>query len=292
MRYMIENTYVKISIDSKGAELQSIQDCDGVECLWQGDKKYWGGKAPNLFPYIGRLTGGKYYVEGKLYEMTKHGFARDMEFMLERQSKDMLHFSLEENKDTLKMYPYKFKFSVIYTLVESKLNICYKVENKEDKTMYFGVGAHPGFRVPLEEGLTFEDYYLEFAKECTPKRIGVNDAGYLEGEDTLFELENNTTIELQHDLFDHDAIVLKEMDKTIRLKSNKGTKGLEVTYDDMDYLGIWHAVKTDAPYVCIEPWTSLPSKAGVITHIEEQSDLIHIEKFGSYSNHWSITIMD
>ena len=28
--------------------------------------------------------------------------------------------------------------------------------------MYFGVGGHPGFAVPLEKGLAFEDYCLQF----------------------------------------------------------------------------------------------------------------------------------
>ena len=29
--------------------------------------------------------------------------------------------------------------------------------------MYFGLGGHPGFNVPLEAGLSFEDYCLEFS---------------------------------------------------------------------------------------------------------------------------------
>ena len=34
--------------------------------------------------------------------------------------------------------------------------------------MYFGIGGHPAFNVPLESSLTFEDYYLSFS----PKNHG------------------------------------------------------------------------------------------------------------------------
>ena len=37
--------------------------------------------------------------------------------------------------------------------------------------MYFGIGGHPGFNIPMEEGLSFEDYELEFSRACEPQRI-------------------------------------------------------------------------------------------------------------------------
>lgn len=49
-----------------GAQLLSIRASDGTECLWQGDPAYWSDRAPNLFPYVARLTEGKYYLDGQL----------------------------------------------------------------------------------------------------------------------------------------------------------------------------------------------------------------------------------
>ena len=59
MRLCIQNAKLSVIADTLGGELQSLRDGDGREYLWQGDARYWTGKAPNLFPYIARLTDGK-----------------------------------------------------------------------------------------------------------------------------------------------------------------------------------------------------------------------------------------
>jgi galactose mutarotase-like enzyme len=56
MDFVIRNERLTVVISALGAELQSIKDSDGTEYLWNGNRSYWGNRAPNLFPYIGRLT--------------------------------------------------------------------------------------------------------------------------------------------------------------------------------------------------------------------------------------------
>ena len=58
----------------------------------------------------------------------------------------------------------------------------------------------------------------------------------------------------------------------------------------MPYLGLWHMPGTDAPYICIEPWVSLPSEQDKVTVFEEQPDLITLEPGGQYENCWSISV--
>ena len=70
MIYTIRNEKLKTEINSYGAELHSIQTLDGCEYLWQGDPAVWNGPAPNLFPYVARLTDQKYTFEGKEYTVT------------------------------------------------------------------------------------------------------------------------------------------------------------------------------------------------------------------------------
>ena len=48
--------------------------------------------------------------------------------------------------------------------------------------------------------------------------------------------------------------------------------------------------KTDAPYVCLEPWCSLPSKQDEIAVLEEQADLLRLPVGETYRNRWQITI--
>ena len=156
--------------------------------------------------------------------------------------------------------------------------------------MYFGMGGHPGFRVPLEEGLTFEDYQLRFHAPCSPIRVGFTEDCFLNGQDTAYPLVQDRYLPLRHDLFDEDAIVLKDMDRTVTLEAANGSRAITVSFPTMGYLGIWHMPRTDAPYVCIEPWSSLPSTKDRITVLEEQPDLLSLEPGKAMESTWSVQI--
>ena len=158
MIYEIKNSSLSVKIDSLGAEMQSVRSKDGTEYLWQGDSKTWEEHAPNLFPYIARLTDGKFQFQNKQYEMQIHGLAKYMEMDVKKHLEHEIEFVLTSDDDTLKQYPFLFQLSITYTLRGSSILVTYTITNKDDKKMYFGIGGHPGFNVPLEEGLEFEDY--------------------------------------------------------------------------------------------------------------------------------------
>ena len=158
--------------------------------------------------------------------------------------------------------------------------------------MLFGIGGHPGFNVPLEEGLRFEDYVLEFGNPAHPTRVGFTEDCHLNGQDELYALEEERRIPLQHNLFDQDAIVLKNMDRCVTLRSDKGTRAVKVRFPQYTHLGFWHMPHTTAPYVCIEPWSSLPSRYGVVEDLSQQSDLVRLEAGKIYENQWSIEIIE
>ncbi len=286
MIYTIKNHQIMVSIASFGAELMSIKDSHGKEYLWQGYEKYWKDRSPVLFPYIARLTDNKYFLDGKCYSMKIHGFANCSEFSVSYHTNEEITFCLNSNEDTYKCYPRVFSFSVTYKLIGSRLEIIYKIINKDDKTMYFGVGGHPGF---LLDG-DYNDYYLEFNEKCKPIRVGFNEKCFLNGLDKDFPLINDQILKLDHKLFDDDAIVLYNNAKSVSLKNNKTKYKLTVTFNDMKYLGLWHKPNTDAPYICIEPWSSLPSREGIIEKFEEQENLLKLEKGNCYTNSFSIEI--
>lgn len=291
MLYTIQNEYLTVKIHDKGATFWSIKDCDDTEYLWQGDEKYWGDRSPNLFPYIARMTEGKYIFQGNTYEMDIHGFAKDMIFEAEQISDSHIEFSIKHTDETYKQYPYEFCFSVIYKLEENGINIIYYVRNDDNKTMYFGVGGHPGFNVPFEEGVAFEDYYLEFNTRRNVKRVGFSDDCFVTGELSEFSLEQGVKLPLAHNLFDDDAIVLTDMANSVTLASEKSNKEICIVYPDMKYLGIWHMPRTDAPYVCIEPWSSLPSRKGIVEDLETQPSLISLESGCEFENQICIKII-
>jgi galactose mutarotase-like enzyme len=276
MGYTIANQYITVTVSELGAELRGIKGADGTEFLWQGDPNIWKGHGPNLFPYIARLTNGKYTFKGKCYELPIHGFAPTSEFEMTSMDEARMTFSLVSNSKTLEHYPFEFLFEIMYKIHKSSLEVTYMVKNLTEDTMYFGIGAHPGFNVPLDEAECFEDYYLDFEKPCSPVRIGFSEDCFLNGNDTPFPLDEKQKLALSHNLFNNDAIVLKEMPEIVTLKSKHGRHSISIHYPDMKYLGLWHVPYTTANYICIEPWSSLPSRKDIVEDLEQQKDLLRL----------------
>lgn len=289
MLLTIDNGSLSLTVDTLGAQMMNLK-LRGTEYLWQGDPKYWGDRAPILFPFIARLTNDSYRFHGELYPMTIHGFANASEFSVAEQSEDTLVLELRSNETTLRQYPIDFTFRVIFRLKGDTLETTYHVENHSHVTMPFGIGGHPGFKVPVGETEQFEDYYLEFSETCQPDRVGFTPAVYLSGHDEAYPLEEGKRISLRHDLFDEDAIILKNMAREVSLRSRASSHAVTVSYPKMPYLGIWHWPHTDAPYVCIEPWSSLPSRQDVVEEFSCKSDLVQLESGGIYGNTWTITL--
>ena len=290
MVYTIENDHLTLSVDSLGAQMMHICSRDGREYLWQGDKAYWPDRAPTLFPFIGRLTRDSYQYQGTVYPMGIHGFAAGQEFACRVLEKDNLVLELTDNEQTRTQYPFAFSLEIGFRLEGSQVQISNAVKNRSRQVMPFAIGGHPGFRVPLEDGEDFTDYVVEFAGGCQPDRVGFTPQVYLSGQDESYPLEEGKYLSLRHDLFDQDAIILKNMSREVTLRSKVSSHEVTVSYPEMSYLGLWHWPKTDAPYLCIEPWTSLPTRQDVVEDFGCKSDLIHLLPGKTYTNTWSITI--
>ena len=286
----IQNEYLRLTVDPHGAQMMELATGKGTQLLWNGDEKYWTDRAPVLFPFVGRLTGGQYRIHGKVYPMSIHGFAAASEFSVLEQSADTVTLALRDNEETLRQYPLHFEFLVRYALHGRELEIGYTVRNPNAEELPFGIGGHPGFRVPLCAGTAFEDYYLRFSEPREPDRVGFTPSVFLSGHDERYPLENAQLLRLRHELFDDDAIILKNMARSVTLCSDKTPLAITVTYPQMDYLGLWHMPKTDAPYLCIEPWRSLPSRQDVVEEFDCKSDLVHLAPGGEYQNCWKVAV--
>ena len=148
MNYTIKNDRLAVTISSRGAEMQSVI-YQGKEYLWQGDPAFWKRRDANLFPYVGRLTEGKYIYRGQEYSLPIHGFCIGTEFEVEEQSGGSVTFLLTDNAERRAMFPFAFAFRVRYALDGNRIIKTCTVENRDEKLMHFGFGGHPGFNVPV-----------------------------------------------------------------------------------------------------------------------------------------------
>lgn len=289
MVYTIQNPYLTLTVDDLGAQMMSLTGSDGTEYLWNGDAAFWRNRAPNLFPYVGRSTEDACTIHGVRYPMSRHGFANRTRFTVESHGQDRITFTMTDSPESRENYPWAFSFSVSYVLTGPAVEITYEVINRDRETIYFGLGGHPGFRVPMEPGFAFTDYALTFGHRCSPARVELSDAYMISGRETAFPLTNGDTLPLRHDLFDHDAIILHHMDKTVTLSAKGGQRGVTLEIPRMNYLGIWHTPEKKAPFVCLEPWVSLPARQDVVEELTQQGDLVALLPGERYINPWKIT---
>ncbi len=251
----LENKYLKVQVSSLGAELQSVKNRTlQIEYIWQADPEFWARKSPVLFPIVGKLQNNQYQLNGENYQMNQHGFARNEEFKVKSQTDQKVVFELKESKETLKMYPYKFNLQISYLLEEQNLSIQYQVKNTQKTEMYFSIGAHPAFNVPLFPGESYKDYFLEFNHSESAERYLIEDGLITKNTQSVFY--HPTKLDLFKALFYNDALVFKQLKSNVlKIKSKLHAHGLSIEANDFPYYGIW--AQKDADFVCLEPWCGI-----------------------------------
>ena len=253
MEYIIENENLRISVDDQGAELKSIFGKNHkIEYLWQGNPDFWGRRAPILFPIVGKLKDNTYTYQGKNYQLSQHGLARDMVFEMVSHEGSKISFLLKSTEATRFDYPFEWTLKVSYHIDGNKLFVSVAINNTSSiDEMWFSVGFHPAFNVPIEQGTNDQQVFvLEFNKDKTAN-IRLLEHGLLGNS---FELGmENSQIPLENETFIKDALVFQDL-KTdqITLRSVESDRSLVFSFADFPYLGIWS--KPSAPFVCIEPW--------------------------------------
>ena len=277
MRYILENEKLRVEIDSFGAEIKSvISKADRREYMWCGDKKYWARTSPVLFPFVGSLKNKEYVAKGKTYPMGQHGFARDMEHELLRQSDDTIWFSLKSNEETLAKYPYAFQLRIGYQLTEQCVKVLWEVENTGNEILPFSIGAHPAFNCPMGEQESKAGYRISFGRFAEqPKNTACNtiidsnatllpvdvihhhgntrDTGLAVTEDLELTLQDGMC-DITEGFFDRCTYMIEgNQANCVSLIDPEGNEYVKVLFDT-PLFAIWSPEEKNAPFVCIEPW--------------------------------------
>ena len=287
--HQLENNYLRVIAREHGAELTSIVDKkNNIEHLWQADPQFWGWHAPVLFPVIGRCLNDEIEIDGEQFRMAKHGFARNANFRLLDLTETSIVFSLKNNEQWQKIYPYKFEFLIRYKLDGNALVVSYEVINKDNKDIYFSLGGHPAFAVPFTSGGHYEDYYLEFAEVENVSRHYIDHDGYFDGRKDV-TLANTNTLQLKHSLFNDDALIFKDLkSRKVTIKDKNSGRYLSVDFHGFNYLGLW--AKVGAPYVCIEPWLGCADTAGKPTDFKSKEGIVKLEPAGELNVSYRIEV--
>ncbi len=279
MTHYIENDFLKVGVKEMGCELTSIlSKKDGYEFLWQGDEAVWYGQSPILFPIVGRLVDDKYKYNNCEYTMPKHGFARKTEWSLIENDGDSMSFILSETPETLEIYPFRFNLIVTYTLIENCLRVNHAVVNANEVSMYFSIGAHPGFNCKIGDKLVFDlNETLETEKIDLVKSLRL--------PETFPVLNNEKDIIITQDIFNEDALILSGIkSENISLIHQDNQHNIKFNLGNAPYLGIW--AKPGAPYVCIEPWFGVNDSTTVKNDISEKDAIIKLPSNEIFSFSW------
>lgn len=283
---------LKIESSKNGAELTSIK-LNGIEKLHQGNsvldengKPFWGRHAPVLFPIVGKLKDNKTQIDGKIYEMTQHGFARDMEFEEIEKRDDYHKYVLKSNIDTLKKFPFNFELFIEYKAENNELTTKYTVINKDDKDMIFGIGGHPAFICEYSD----ENFELEFEKKENSIEFYKLQEGLIKDAPISNILENNK-IKLTKTIFDEDAIIMKNISSNkVILKDVKNNKNLlEFYFEGFPYLAIWS--KKGAPFVCIEPWQNHTDSVNSNGIFKDKENILKLSKDEKFSCSYKVKFL-
>ena len=237
----ISNAYLSVDIDEKGGCISKITYMPDREVLTFPGADYWKYSDHILFPFCGRMNGGYYEYCGKCYKSDLHGFAKDSAFSVVEKEEKRVKLAFSQNKQTLAVYPFEFSFAVTYELKEKTLSVAYEVENTGDKTMYFMLGAHPGFLLDADQtdeaDLHSEDNeYLPLDGVLLSREIRVEKDGVIKLDKRFFR-KHNTFIAKRKS----DTLTIKRKNFDIDIKS------------DSPLIALWADDMRDQ-YVCAESW--------------------------------------
>ena len=268
----ISDSALSAQIAAAGAELQRLQDRDGSDLLWKGDPAVWAGRAPLLFPLVGETKDKKIKVDGQIFDIPRHGFARTSRFTLVTAEKAHCIWRLEASEATRRQYPFEFRLDVIYRIEGGALHVTAEVTNRGDRAMPASFGFHPALRWPLPSGAPRKAHEVVFERDepAQVRRLANN---------LLSPILHPTPVQdrrlaLHDELFREDALIFDRLESRSLVYGAPGHRSLRVSFPGMPHLGIW--TKPGAGYVCFEPWQGHASPDSFDGELKDKPGMVSI----------------
>ncbi len=284
--YSLENSNLKASFNTLGAELISlVNKKDNQELIWQGAEGVWSRHNPILFPNVGKTYENVFLIDGETFPTSQHGFARGLDYSVTSQDDNSITFTLKDNKETLKIFPFKFTFNITYTLKDKSLNVEWEVINDDDKELSFTIGAHPAFNTwPAKR-----DYYLYFpGKDKLTYKLLNPESGCVESKEFELKLDNHK-LQLSDELFAKDALIIDDYQiSDCIIQDYNGNNVVGVKSEDFPNYGIWSS--GSAPYVCLEPWMGRADDVGFKDELKNKPNVNKLKSKASFKKDYEIDV--
>lgn len=250
MVYAIENEYLRVEIDSFGAELKRVFLKKSRRDVLYDGKGAWDHSDLLLFPVIG--ANNEYSLNGVSYRVaTRHGFAFRKQFRVLGKGSDTIRFGIEEDEETLKEYPFSFSFELEYRLEGLTLLRLAKVRSKLRNRIVFQYGTHPAFKVD------FANAKLHVSKGTA---LYVLENGIIKRQ-VPWPHQENWLID-PSEITARDTYVIDNPHHEILLENGMG-ESVECRYNS-PYIAIWTPGRGEEnDFLCIEPWYGISPYAGM-----------------------------
>lgn len=278
MTVTLKNDLLTVEIEDTGAQLCSVKDNGGTEYIWQGSPASWNRHAPLLFPVISRLKDNQYTLNGKTYTIPQHGFARNLPFTVGEHDDAHAVFTLTESGDTLAVFPFPFRLTVIYELSGNQLKKTMTVENPGRETMYFELGIHDGFSAPHDPSESMDDWAVVIPDVETIHPYGMDEQAMITPKIDPITFPGGR-IPLRPMTYGLDTFILDAPEcHRASLVDKQGKPVVTMDFPGFPYLGIWTVHREfETRYVCIEPWSALPDATFVGRGLDEKAGIRMLE---------------
>jgi len=278
MLYVIKNDLITLSVSTHGAEVKKLTYC-GIDRLHDSNPEYWNRSAPLLFPCVGTITNKQTIINNQSYQLPKHGFIRDVDFILQNKTENSLTFSFTSNSETKKIYPFDFEMIVTYQIIENKVLSDIHIKNLSNEVMPFNFGLHPAFLAPISEDESWNDYELftESLKDWPIYKVELSN-GTINFNEIVKYVNFKNPLPLNHEDYSGDALVFDNIDfNYLTLSNKKHTHGIKFLFEGFPMLGIWTPYPKKAPFICIEPWIGCADPTNHDGEFEHKPHIIHLE---------------
>lgn len=262
MTFEISNQFLTAQITEIGAELISVTGKDGYEYIWGADPSYWGSHAPLLFPICGRILNGKYSSGGKDYEMSAHGFAKNMRFRVKEHFSDSLTLALRSNDETLEQYPFEFELLANFTLKDDTLSIFYTVTNHGAEEMPYMIGWHPGFNLWGDNEIC--DFSLSFKEKTALTKFPLQNGCFVCPRGVNYPLDDGKYALCEEEIYSNDTLIFTGTKESVTLSRVGSRRRIKMSWSkNLPYLCIWKKNDSAARFICLEPWSDVPNTGDV-----------------------------